>query len=299
MDTLVIPFIGETLSLATAVIWALAVVLFKKSGETVHPIGLNLFKNLVGMVLFIPTIWLFGDTIFQDSPFRDYLILLLSGAIGIGIADTLFFQCLNRLGAGLTAIIDCLYAPMTIALSMIWLGESLTVWQIIGAVVIISAVLTATYKDNKEYVDWKNLLLGTLYGVLAMALMAIGVVMMKPVLNNNPVMWVTEIRLFGGIIVLLIVLLFHPKRIKIVKSIIDTKGIKYTITSSVVGAYLAMMCWIGGMKFTQTSIAAALNQTNNIFIFIFAAIILKEKLDLKKTLGIILAVWGTFMVTFG
>ena len=299
MNVVVIPFIGETLSLVTAIIWALAVVLFKKSGETVHPIGLNLFKNMVGMVLFIPTIWLFGDTIFQDAPFQDYLILLLSGIIGIGIADTLFFQCLNRLGAGLTAIIDCLYAPFTIALSMIWLSEILTVWQIVGASLIISAVLTSTYQKNSKYIDKRNLFLGTLYGVLAMALMAIGGVMMKPVLNNNPVMWVTEIRLFGGILILLVILLFHPLRKKIVKSVINSTGLKYTISSSIIGAYLAMMCWIGGMKFTQTSTAAALNQTNNVFIFIFAAIILKEKLDLRKTIGIILAVWGTFMVTFG
>ena len=61
--------------------------------------------------------WLWGEALLRPVPFDDYLLVLVSGALGIGIADTLFFKCLNTLGAGLTAIIDCLYSPFTIGLS--------------------------------------------------------------------------------------------------------------------------------------------------------------------------------------
>ncbi|MCK5258630.1 MAG: EamA family transporter, partial [Thermoplasmatales archaeon] len=106
-----IPYLGEGFSLFTAVVWALAVILFRKSGETVHPLALNTFKNLMAFVLFIPTIWFFGETLFRPVPAHIYILLLLSGVIGVGIGDSLFFKSLNLLGAGLTAIVDCLYSP--------------------------------------------------------------------------------------------------------------------------------------------------------------------------------------------
>jgi len=76
--------------LLAAVTWAFAVILFKKSGETVHPIGLNLFKDLFALVLFLPTMWLFGETLWRDAPAADYALLLASGALGIGLGDDVF-----------------------------------------------------------------------------------------------------------------------------------------------------------------------------------------------------------------
>ena len=128
-----IPYFGETLALSTAVIWSVAVILFKKSGETVNPLGLNLFKNTLTMLMIPPTMLIFGQTLLLPVPLYDYLLLMLSGVLGIGIADTLFFKSLNILGAARSAIVDCLYSPVIILLSIFWLGERLTFTQAVGA----------------------------------------------------------------------------------------------------------------------------------------------------------------------
>jgi len=91
---------------------------------------------------------------------------------------------------------------------------------------------------------------------------------------------------------------FHPARRKILSSIFTPGGRLYTVSGSVIGGYMAMILWLAGMKFTQVSTAAALNQTTNIFIFVFAAIFLKEKINLPRLVGIILAVAGAVLVTF-
>ena len=52
------------------------------------------------------------------------------------------------------------------------------------------------------------------------------------------------------------------------------------------------------MKFTQASIAASLNQTSNIFVFIFAAWFLREPISRTRVIGIILGVAGALIVTF-
>lgn len=294
-----IPYLGEGLALLTAIIWAFAVILFKKSGETVHPIALNLFKNTLALFLFIPTMWLFGEALLRPVPINTYILLLLSGVIGIGVGDTMFFKSLNLLGAGLMAIVDCLYSPFIIGLAIIWIGESLTLLQMVGVFLIISAVLIATHKKARGKISRQNLLRGIFYGVVALACMAIGIIMIKPLLEYSPLLWVTEIRLFGGFVTLVLILLFHPARRKIIGSLISTHSWTYTIAGSFFGAYVAMLVWLGGMKYTQASIASALNQTSTIFIFIFAALILKERINLRRILGIILALLGSFLVLFG
>lgn len=291
-------YLGEIAALLTAMVWALAVIFFKKSGEAVHPVGLNLFKNCIAVILLIPTAWLFGETLLLSAPKESYLLLLFSGALGIGFADTLFFKSLNALGAGLSAIVDCLYSPFIIGMSMLYLGETLNLWQVVGVIIILSAVLSIMSERRRNRVDRKHILLGILWGVLAIFSMTVSLVMIKPLLNQSPLIWVTEIRLIGGVIVLLVVLLFHPSRRSILASIRAPQRWGYTVSGSVLGAYVSMVLWLAGMKFTQASIAAALNQTSNIFIFIFAALLLKERVTPLRVAAIVAGVTGVLLVTF-
>lgn len=293
------PYLGEALSLLSAIIWAIAVILFRKSGEKVHPLALNIFKNSLAFVLLIPTIWLFGESLLRPVPASSYILLLLSGAIGIGIGDTMLFTSLNRLGAGLTGIVLCMYSPFIITLSLLWLGESLTILQVLGALLIISAVLIATIKKRTKKISSANLVWGILFGVISSACMAVGIVMIKPLLERSPLLWLTEVRLVGGAVTLGLILLLHPARRRIMDSLISTHSWQYTISGSFFGAYVAMIVWLAGMKYTLASVASALNQTSTVFIFIFAGIILKEPLNLRRTIGVILAVIGVFLVSFG
>jgi len=290
---------GEVLALITAVVWAVAVILFKKSGEVVHPIGLNLFKNSMAVVLMVPTIWIAGETILHDAPLWEYGLLLLSGALGIGAADTLFFKSLNLLGAGPVAIVLCLYSPFIITLSIIFLGESLSVWQLVGASTIVTAVLIVSLERGGATTSRANIIKGILYGAAAELVNGVGIVMIKPLLTRSPVLWVTEIRLVGGTVVLALVLLLHSRRRAIVQSIFARQAWGYTLSGSFMGAYVAMMLWLGGMKLTQASTASALNQTSSLFIFLFAWVFLKEPITAIRTIGLLAAVAGTLLVTFG
>ncbi len=294
-----IPYLGESCALVTALVWAFAVIMFKKSGETVHPISLNLFKNLLAMLLILPTMWILGETLMRPAPAGEYLLMLLSGVLGIGISDTLFFKSLNLLGAGLSAIVDCLYSPFIIGLSLLWLNESLSLLQIIGVLMIISAVLLAAFEKNGRTISRRNLFWGIALGILSMACLAVGIVMIKQPLETAPLLWTSEIRLLGGCLTLGAILAFHRRRREIISSLAISRGWKYMITGSFLGAYVSLILWLAGMKYTQASIAAALNQSSNIFVFVFAGIFLKEVINLQRTLGIILGVSGVLIVTFG
>ncbi|MBU0617279.1 MAG: DMT family transporter, partial [Planctomycetes bacterium] len=99
---------GELFALLAALTWAFAMVLFKYSGERVTPLALNLFKNVVGVILLALTLLaapllpslLGGESLQQvlALPARQIWIMVLSGVIGIALGDTLFFYGLNMVG---------------------------------------------------------------------------------------------------------------------------------------------------------------------------------------------------------
>jgi drug/metabolite transporter (DMT)-like permease len=288
--------LGEALAIASGVVWAVAVILYKISGRTVHPLGLNLFKNILALGFMLPTMLILDEPLFPAVPLKSLGLMLLSGFLGIAVSDTFFFYCLNRLGASIVAIIDCFYSPFVIGLSFLILGERMAAWQLIGVALIISAVLAASRSNtNGPPVTRKNLILGLIFGVLAMFFVAIGIVIVKPVLATESVFWATLVRIVGGAVPLGLVIPLLPGRRAILKPLLERANWKAMIPASFFGSYLSLLFWMGGMKYAKVSVAAALNQLNTIFIVVLAALFLKERVGLWKIAAVILAFVGAYL----
>jgi drug/metabolite transporter (DMT)-like permease len=288
---------GEIMALLSGLAWAVAVVLFRVSGRTVHPIGLNLFKNVLALLLMVPTMAVLGQPLLPDVPFGTTGLLLLSGFLGIAVSDTLFFHSLNRLGASLVAIVDCFYSPFVIGMSFVLLGERLTTWQFIGAALVVSAVLTVSREKRTGRADRKNLAVGIVLGVLAMFFVALGIVMVKPVLGTVSVFWATLVRLVGGAVSLGIAIPFLRERRDILRPLLVKANWKAMVPASFFGSYLSLMLWMGGMKYAPASVAAVLNQLNTIFIVIIAAVFLKERLTAWKIAAVVMAFLGAYLAS--
>jgi drug/metabolite transporter (DMT)-like permease len=295
-----IPHLGEFLALASALVWAVAVILFRISGKTVSPFALNLFKNTVALLLFLPLLPLLGRPLLPGASAMDYVLLLVSGFLGIAISDTLFLTALNLLGASLLAIVDCVYSPFIIVLSYIFLGERLNPWQFLGVLLIAAAIAVMAWKSTGENgkVPRRDLFRGIVLGVLAMLTVAVGIVMIKPMLAHTDVFWATAMRLAGGIGGLLLFLPFHPRRRTVLAPLLDVSQWKVLVPASVLGSFFSLLFWVAGMKFTLASIAAVLNQMNVIFVFILAAVFLGEKAAPWKIAAVALAFIGAFLASF-
>jgi len=290
---------GEIYALAAAVFWAFAVILFKKSGEAVPPLALNLFRVTATLPLFLITLIVARQPLLPALPVTDYLILVASGIIGIAIADTLFHASLNRIGAGITAIVDCLYSPLVVLLAWLTLGERFGACQLGGMVIVITGVLVASRLRPPPETDTRTLLIGIAIGAAGMLALAVGIVIAKPVLNRTPVVWATAVRQVGCLLVLAPVVLLSRRRREILAVFVPGRTWKFTLTGSVLGSFLAVTVWIAGMKYTQAGTAAILNQTTTIYILLLASLFLKESFTARKGLAAVLAVAGILMVTLG
>ncbi|MBZ5640188.1 MAG: DMT family transporter [Acidobacteriia bacterium] len=288
---------GEILSLTAALAWAVGVILFRKIGETTSAVALNLFKNVVTVALLVFALVLAGLPLFPDRPRSDWLLLAGSGVLGISLADTLFFLALERLGAGLVAVVDTLYSPSVIGLSVLFLGERFGLQVLVGAALVVGAILTGSADRPPPGSTRRDIVVGTILGAAAMICTACGIVMVKEMLGTVPVLWAAAVRMTFGVAGLLPLMLVPRWRSDAAAIFLPSRAWGLAIPASVLGSCLSMTAWLAGYKYTLASVAAVLNQLSTIFIVVLAAIFLKEPMTPRRTLAVAMAVTGAVLVT--
>lgn len=292
--------LGEILSLGSAITWGISVSLFKIIGNSVSPYILNPLKNTIGTLLFILTTLLISDISAVNSlNTNETLILALSGIIGITIADVLFLISLNILGTSRSAIINTIYSPMVIMLAYFILDESLTLADIVGGLMILLSILYLSFNQEKSNIS--NLNKGLIIGILAYSLMALGIIMVKPILNrfSNSIemqLWIIIFRLIPGTLLSYITMSFMMKKKEIILQLSNKKIWPIILLGSFLGTYVGFAMWVIGMAKTSASIASILNQTSTIFIAFFGWLMLKETFSRKMMICFFISIIGAFII---
>jgi len=283
---------GEVFALGSALSWAMAVILFRRPARVLPAFELNLFKTVLGFLLLIPTLMLVEGLSLPDYELSDLGILLLSGYFGMAVADTWYLRALNLMGASRTGIVASLFSPFVILLSLMFLGETLRGLQIIGLVLVMGGILLVTWKHHRSSVDRADIRKGVLYGIGAVFLMAVGVVMVKEILETKPFLWTVEIRYFGGLMGMLIILLLRKRTATVRASFsVPLPWVQMTV-ASFLSSYVSMLMWLGAYKLIPASVASILNESANAWIVLLAWLILGETLGMRKVTGLLLTLTG-------
>ncbi|HZU98491.1 MAG TPA: DMT family transporter [Planctomycetota bacterium] len=294
------PHAGETYSLLSALVWAVAVILFRKSGDLVPPRALNVFKNTFALGLVALTMLALGTTFLPaERTASDWLHLLLSGALGLGIADSLVFAGLNRIGASRFAIVDCSFTPWIFLCSSLYLHEDLGWLKLAAGALVGGAVLVGTLeRTDTKPIPRATLVAGTALGLTAMLVVALGVVVAKPVLDIPSVdpWWAIGVRLVGGVFTSGVVAVVSDRE-ALVRTFVPSRTWRFTVPAAFVGTYMSMCLWILGIKFTRVTTSSVLNQTCTIFTLILATIFLGEALTVRRVIAILLGSCGAVLVS--
>jgi len=296
------PAKGEVFSLTCAFLWAVSVMFFRRAGERISAFTLNFFKNAIVFVLFVPTAYFLGHLSLPELSAQKWLVLALSGVIGICLADYLFFKALNLLGAGRNAIVACSYSLFTILFAFLLLGEQPDWYHWVGAgMVILGIVIASVGASGGEIIGTRSQLLkGIVSGLLAMAFTALGIILAKPLMDGEeasvPVVQVALIRLAAGLVGSFMVLGVAGRLGTTFGALRRDFPWGPVLAASLVGGYLAMFIWLAGYKYATGSTAGVLNQTSTLFTVALAAVFLKERLTPGKCLGTLVAFGGVTLI---
>ncbi|MDB4032680.1 DMT family transporter [Porticoccaceae bacterium] len=290
--------LGDFFALASALVWSFSVILMRVAGYQIPPMPLTFFKSCVALILLVITLILLKQPFVVDLSGYDYLRLIISGAVGISVADTMIAASLNRLGASLQALADCAYTPTITLVGFLMFGETLNAWEIMGGLLVVSGVFVGAVIKT-DVATRKDMIIGIILAASAHAIMGVGILMVRDIYREESVIWVTGFRFFVAVFAMFLYgYIKYPGRLKnkLLLGFYRRDMWRTIIPMAILGPFLATLFWIAGFKFLEAGRAAIYNQMSTAFIIILAYIFLGEKLTTRKALGVFLALTGALLV---
>ena len=286
---------GDLYAVITAVCWSSAVIFFDISTKNFTAIQLNVLKNFIGVFGFILTIILFSIPSPNFSQ-KDIFTLALSGFFGILIADGLFLESLRRLGSGMSAVVSTIYTPTVFILAFILFNETINLHSYIGGVLVLGGITISVFQPLKT-IKRRDLYIGILFGIMANILTAYSVLIIKPIMKNNSVIYVALYRFSIGLFFGIIINLVKSGTKTVIQKFKQGLTNQYVVFGAILGTYLSVIFWLAGYKYTLAGRAAIYNQLSTVFIIILARVFLKEPMTSKKIIGVSLAIFGAMIVS--
>ena len=288
--------LGEFFALASAFVWALAVILFRRTNNVLPPFETNLYKILLGFVLLWPTLLLVEGLSLPDYTPAEFGTVVLSGYLGIAVADTWYLRALHLVGASRTGIVSSLLSPFVIILSVLFLSETLSLLQMSGFALVMAGLLLVSWQANREQVDTAELRKGMAYGIAAVFLMAVGVVLVKQILETRSFLWTAQLRMASGIVGMMLYMAVRGKFRQTIEQYRRPQPWALITAASFLGSYLSMIMWLYSYKLIPASVSSVLNQTANAWMVLLAWLVLHEYIGMRKIYGLVLTTGGVLIM---
>ncbi|WP_017298431.1 DMT family transporter [Nodosilinea nodulosa] len=291
---------GELAALMAAGLWAMATVMFGRLGKALPPLGLNLAKGAIALVLLTLTLLLLGqNTAGLDRQTTG--LLALSGGIGIGLGDTAYFATINRLGPRRALLLETLSTPLAALLALVVLQETLTpqAWLGIGLTLagvgwVIAERVPSGVTPGR--VDFR----GVCYGILAALGQATGAVLSRAALADTAVdpLWSSLLRLTGGCVIILGILRYQGSVAGALRPLRSPRLLLGVAIAAVLGTYLAIYLQQMALKYAATGVAQALTSTSPLFVLPLA-VALGDRVSLRAAAGAGVALAGIAILVNG
>lgn len=282
---------GELAALAAAFVWALSSTIWQRVGQEIPAVVLNLLKGAIALFMLLSTLLIFGKSLPAINP-NVLAMLLISGALGIGIGDTAWFVVLKYLGARRTLLLETLSPPLTALFAFIFLQEKLSLIACTGILLTIFGVAWVIAERTAETaLPSKHIWLGLGMSLLGQTANASAAILSRAAFTQIDIdpLWTAALRLSGGMTVML--LFFNRRNAESLKQLKAPKILGAIVLAAFLGTYLGIFLQQTSLKYAPAGIAQALNSTSPLFI-LPASVLTGEKVSLRAVVGVVVAIAG-------
>ncbi len=141
---------GILFGLGAAVLYA-TVVLLNKFIKTVNGIHRTFLQFLVAAAVILPYVLLTDGVHLSTLSGVGWVLLLIVGLVHTGITYCLYFSSLGELSGQQVAILSYIDPLVAVLCSVLILGESMTVWQLLGGALILGFTLWNELSSHKPH----------------------------------------------------------------------------------------------------------------------------------------------------
>ncbi len=245
---------------------------------------------VISLFLFLIVIWKenLNDIFLLDT--KTILFLILSG-----ISNTLlwicYFKALDLGTVSKVTPVDKTSVVLTLILSSIFLNEKITSIKIISIVLILSGTFLTIKKESKDSKDNKWII----YAILTAVFTSTTTVLSKIGIESTNTTLITFLRTIVVLIILTTITLFK-KKYKSIKDI-EKRSWLFIILSGL-STSLSWLFYFKALALGEASVVFPIEKLSLVVSILISITFLKEKVNKKQIIGIIIIVIGTSLLFF-
>lgn len=277
---------GEFAALGAALCWTICSIAFESASRKTGSLPVNFLRIFIAFI-FMGIILSFKKISFIpiEATNNAWFFLSVSGIIGFVIGDQLLFKSFTIIGSKIAMIIMTFVPPCTVILGSIFLNEYLTTYKLLAiAITIIGILIVILNKKTDFKLDNKKKHIGFLFAFIGAVSQASGMILAKTGLENIEAYTGTQIRLIGGLIGFIPLILFTRSYKNIINAIKNIPAFK-TILFGTVITLIGVMLSLVSIQNTYTGISATLMAVSPIMMIPATYIAFKQKTNFIEILG--------------
>lgn len=143
-------FVGILFGLGAAVLYA-TVILLNKFIKDVEALHRTFLQFLSAIVILIPYVLMTSGVTLEKLNVSGWINLLIVGLIHTGVTYCMYFSSLKELPGQKTALLSYIDPLVAVLISVTVLGETMTLWQVIGGILILGFTLWNEISPQKKY----------------------------------------------------------------------------------------------------------------------------------------------------
>lgn len=287
--------LGELLSLATALCWALTNLFFGEATRRVGAFTVNMMRLPVALAILTIPAFLMSSP-WTGAGHREIGLLAASGLVGLLVGDIAWLAALPRLGARLTVLVLAL-APVFAALAgRVILGERLGPGAVAGIAVTLAGVALVV-TERRSGLAPAHLVTGFVLALVAAVCQGVALVVAKlGMAGGVSALSATWLRLVAATAGLL-VLAAAQGRLQPLTLLRAARPAAWTIAGGIVlGPLVGVWLSLVAVRLTDVGVAATLMAISPVLIIPVAMITERYQPTLRAALGTTVAVAGVALL---
>ena len=293
-----IPYLGEVVSLLTAVCWSTNAVLFAKAGQRVGSPTVNVARLGVALVamLLLHTV-LYGTPFpFSAGPVR-IAWLAASGLIGFSLGDALLFEALVLLGPRLAMLIMTLWPVFAAVMAWGFLGQTMGPWKVLAMLITLGGIALVVGEKNITAADAgkpRRFALGVLLALGGALGQAVGFIFSKfGMAGGLGAISANVVRVTAGLLALGAWQTLRGDLVSNLRKLSDRRATWFISLGAIFGPVIGVVLSLFAIDHaTYLGVASTLMSLSPVILLPVSVIFEKERVSLRAVAGTIVSIAG-------
>ena len=294
--------VGTGIALLTALAWAASTTILKFLTAKIDTLSLNALRLWFGSVPILSFVFIWGKGFdFIHTPFLPLFFVASSGILALAIGDTIFIKSLTFIDASRAfPITQCTFLLLTMTVSLLFLEESFTWVNIIGAIfVVVGVYLVAVAGKEAKTSSYGGMnVKGVILALIASLAWTAGAVTLKLGVTEMDAFVAAAIRTPASAIAITGLVISRSRKREILQfKKYGRRNMALAFGGGALSYGVASVSYAAAMQLIGAGKTVLITAVAPIFILPFSIVLLKEQPTIYAKVGIIISVFGIGMLT--